>query len=404
VLAGVPVHVLIVAAAGDAAVADRWVAAIRGSQRESPRGADRVTVTAVDPAGLVAALHGLPDTPERRAVPLGVVVVGSTGSVGELADGVVRAAAGDGRVRALVLCGTPLSPESTSLLERWPEVAVLGLADPATRPALASVVDAHLASANEHSDLLVGPVTDDVVAQAARWLVARLSSTAAVEEIVLTTSDGWEVHATRCLPRHVDAPVPGIVLLHSGRSDRAVFARLERLLAERGMAVLNIDWRGRGRTINRGSYFDLSPEERGLGWRDAAAAVDHLAGLPSVDPQRLGAVGVVHGAEHAVRAAVRDTPLRAIAILTGYRPADEAERELLTGGAVDVLYVTSRDHTVTTAAMRALHDATPPGRSRFVEYPGGAIGYQLFELDHTLEPGIVDWLAEVLARPASATP
>jgi hypothetical protein len=105
-----------------------------------------------------------------------------------------------------------------------------------------------------------------------------------------------------------------------------------------------------------------------------------------------------------VRAAVRDTPLRAIAILTGYRPADEAERELLTGGAVDVLYVTSRDHTVTTAAMRALHDATPPGRSRFVEYPGGAIGYQLFELDHTLEPGIVDWLAEVLARPASATP
>jgi dienelactone hydrolase len=276
-------------------------------------------------------------------------------------------------------------------------VAVLGIADPAERPAVAGAVDAYLASANEHSDLFVGPVTDDAVARAAGWLAARLANVAAVEEIVLTTSDGWEVHGTRSLPQDAGAPVPGVVLLHSGRSDRAVFARLERLLAERGMAVLNVDWRGRGRSINRGSYFDLSPDERALGWRDAAAAFDHLAELPNVDPQRLAAVGVVHGAEHAVRAAVHDPRVRAIAILTGYRPAEQVEADLLTGGEVHALYVTSTDHTVTTVAMRELHGATPRGRSRYVEYPGGAIGYQLFELDHELEPAIVDWVAEVLA-------
>jgi dienelactone hydrolase len=187
-----------------------------------------------------------------------------------------------------------------------------------------------------------------------------------------------------------------VVLLHSGRSDRAVFSRLERLLAERGLAVLNIDWRGRGRTTNRGSYFDLDLEERAAGWRDAAAAFDHLADLPQVDAGRVAAVGVVHGAEHAVRAATRDTRVRALVILTGYRPADESESARLTSGDVHALYITSRDHTITTAAMRALHRATPPGRSRYVEYPGGAIGYQLFELDQNLEPSIVDWLVEVL--------
>ena len=55
--------------------------------------------------------------------------------------------------------------------------------------------------------------------------------------------------------------------------------------------------------------------------------------------------------------------------------------------------------TITTAAMRALHEATPPGHSRYVEYAGGAIGYQLFEVDPSLEPAVVDWLADAL-RPS----
>jgi hypothetical protein len=88
--------------------------------------------------------------------------------------------------------------------------------------------------------------------------------------------------------------------------------------------------------------------------------------------------------------------VRALTILTGYRPAGEHEGAHLTSGAVDVLYVTSTDHLVTTEAMRTLYDATSSPRTRYVEYPGGAIGYQLFDLDPTLEPQVVAWLAEVL--------
>jgi dienelactone hydrolase len=140
----------------------------------------------------------------------------------------------------------------------------------------------------------------------------------------------------------------------------------------------------------------LSGEERAAGWRDAAAAFEHLAQCPEVDPSRLAAVGAIHGAEHAVRAAQHDPRVRALVLLTGYRPASEPEGEYLAHGDVDVMYVTSTDHTITTTAMRALYEASTRRLARYVEYPGGAIAYQLFEIDHRLEPAIVSWLVEVL--------
>ncbi len=242
---------------------------------------------------------------------------------------------------------------------------------------------------------MVGVVDADAARSVARWLGGRLDQTAQMCEVTLSSSDGWELHGTRWIPE-TSRQSPGVVLLHSGRSDRAVFSGLERLLAERGFAVLNLDWRGRGQSTNRGTYMALSADEKAAGWRDAAAAFDHLASTPGVDPGRLAAVGVVHGAEHAVRAAVGDSRVRALVILTGYRPADPAETTYLTSGRVDVLYVTSSAHAVTSPTMRALYEASPGRHSRYVEYAGGAIGYQLFELDHRLEPAIVDWLADVL--------
>ena len=52
-----------------------------------------------------------------------------------------------------------------------------------------------------------------------------------------------------------------------------------------------------------------------------------------------------------------------------------------------MLYVTSTAHRVTSAAMRSLYDASSSRHRRFVEYAGGAIGYQLFELDPGLDHG-----------------
>ncbi len=327
-----------------------------------------------------------------------LVVVG-TGAAGSAA---LQAAADHGSVCGVVLWDALLGDDDLQLLGEWPEVAVLGVAHAADRGSLGWVTDAFLASDHPDSDLVVAGVDDPdadstLIALVRDWAAGRSAIAATAEEVVFDGVDGWELHGTRWLPQR-DSPVPGVVLLHTGRSDRAAYARLQRLLAEAGLAVLNLDWRGRGESINRGSYFDLDPETRDLAWQDALVALDHLAGLESVDETRLATVGTVHGAEYAVRSACRDSRVAAVVLLTGYRPQDQSEADHLTSGAVDTLYITCTGHQVTTRAMRELHSAAPPGRSQYVEYPGSALGYQLFELDHDLEPRVVSWLVEALNR------
>ncbi len=343
---------------------------------------------ALEPALAAAGLRcrRVPPTSDERE-PVGLVAVGVDG------EQAVQAAASAGHVSALVLVAVPLADTTLDLIREWPELPVLAVADPADRAGLRGAVDAYLASEHGASEVIVGPLAD-AWAPAATWLRTRLTAVPQPDEVVLTSEDGWELHATRWLP--TGAGAAGVVLMHTGRSDRAVFARLERLLAERGFAVLNVDWRGRGQSTNRGTYQTLSGDERAAGWRDAAAAFEHLAQCPGVDPSRLAAVGAIHGAEHAVRAAQHDPRVRALVLLTGYRPASESEGEYLAHGDVDVMYVTSTDHTITTAAMRALYEASTRRRARYLEYPGGAIAYQLFDVDRRLEPAIVSWLAEVL--------
>jgi hypothetical protein len=114
-------------------------------------------------------------------------------------------------------------------------------------------------------------------------------------------------------------------------------------------------------------------------------------------------VGVVHGAEHAVAASIDDARVRMLGILTGYVPRNERERAHLVSGEVEAWYVSCAGHGPVTAAMRSLVDATPAGRATMRVYPGGAIGYQLFDIDPRLEDELARWVAEGLGAPEPAT-
>ena len=320
----------------------------------------------------------------------GCVVIGVESAAGVALD----AAASHGAVRGFVALDGDLGANDVELIAEWPEVPVLAVARPAERGRFGVAVDAYLASANAASDLVVGdsPPREQVVA----WIAERVAGEVDVAEVSMATEDGWEIHGTLRVPVR-PAPVPGVVLLHTGRSDRAVYSRLEHLLTDAGLAVLNIDWRGRGASTNQGAYFELDNDTKVAGWRDAAAALQVLGADQRVDSGRLAALGCVHGAEYAVRAAWRDRRVRALVVLTGYRPLEPEEAELLISGDVAVMYVTAVGQTITTDAMRALHRGAPRGTTVMVEYPGSAIGYQLFEQDPALEPRIVAWLTEALA-------
>jgi hypothetical protein len=99
-----------------------------------------------------------------------------------------------------------------------------------------------------------------------------------------------------------------------------------------------------------------------------------------------------------VRGSIGDSRVKALALLHGYVPADEKERAYLTSGQVHVMYVTSEAHKQVTKTMRELYQATPDKLTRFLVFEGGAIGYQLFELDDKFQPAIVEWLKEALSR------
>jgi hypothetical protein len=60
--------------------------------------------------------------------------------------------------------------------------------------------------------------------------------------------------------------------------------------------------------------------------------------------------------------------------------------------------VTCEGHSQVTKVMRKLYEETPGKLTRLIVYEGGAIGYQLFELDDKLEPAIVEWLKEGMAK------
>ncbi|MBM12818.1 MAG: hypothetical protein CL759_12160 [Chloroflexi bacterium] len=316
---------------------------------------------------------------------------------GETAGDAVVAASHSNAAQGLVLWSPILDQLSSELLSEWDEMPILALANPAERIFLASAVDTYLASNNPTSELFIGKLNDAAMSFTVEWACERLESEVTVSEIALETQDGWQLSGTRSLPK-ADEPVPAVVLMHTGRSDRSIYTRLERLLARSGFAVLNLDWRGRGKSTNLGTYFELTEETKESAWQDAVAGFDYMASLDEVDETRLAGVGAVHGAEYVARAAWRNPDIRALVILTGYRPLERQERAHLTSTDISVLYVTCSGHQITTDAMKELHLQTPSGFSQYIEYPGAAIGYQLFQIDIQLESRIVDWLIETLSR------
>ena len=330
------------------------------------------------------------------------------------ADAAVLAARAH-QVRSFVFLSGRLSRRAKEILAEWLDDPVLCLVSSEDKSALRDMTDVYFASQHADTDIQVFegmgrgaemiegwarrfPAGEPLEHAIAGWLRRQLSSVGREREISFMTKDGWQIFGNLLLPDSNGKKAPGAVLLHSGRSDRYVFARLERLLVRAGFAVLNIDWRGRGKSINKGKYFDLSKEERASGKLDAKAAIDFLTSQAGVDQERIGLVGIVHGAEHAVRGSIGDPRVKALALLTGYVPADERERAYLTTGKVHAMYVTCTGHKHVTETMCGLYEATPDKLTRLSVYEGGAIGYQLFELDDTLEPTIVEWLKEGVSQ------
>ncbi|MEU5762357.1 alpha/beta fold hydrolase [Nocardia sp. NPDC047648] len=107
-----------------------------------------------------------------------------------------------------------------------------------------------------------------------------------------------------------DAPVPGLVLGHSGVMVKEALAVFAPHFVRAGFAVLAIDYRTVGASEGepRGQDYPQRQVE------DFRSAISYLQSRPEVDPARIGLWGVSVGGSVAVQAAVLDRRVKCVVV------------------------------------------------------------------------------------------
>jgi cephalosporin-C deacetylase-like acetyl esterase len=358
--------------------------------------------------GVRAAMAFLIAQPEVDSSRLGVV------AEEEGAEAGVAGWAGDSRVKAMALISGRLSGPAKESIASERDMPLFLIVSSEDKKGFADMTDAYFLSTNRESDIEVyrglGSGTAMFKAFQSRfpnetpleqtigeWISDKLLSTGTLAEVSFQTEDGWTIYGNFRVPQNAPARVPAVILLHSGLSDRNAYHELEGALARSGLAVLNIDWRGKGKSTGKGKYFELSKAERDKGYLDAKAAVIFLTSQSGIDPDRLGIMGTVIGAKYAMAAAVDEPRIRTVVVLTGYIPT-EKEKAYVSTQKLPILLVTSSGHKAVTQSLTELYSLAKGGGSELLVYKGGAIGYQLFEVDKDLLPRVVRWMKDKLSQ------
>jgi len=148
-------------------------------------------------------------------------------------------------------------------------------------------------------------------------------SQSAPQEVSFTTDDGVVIAADYYAPqvrRGLRAPM--VILLHMYQSDRSAWGPLMPHLRAAGMAILAIDLRGHGGSIEprafqlRERVADRDSKLFRATYRDVAAACVWMAAQEEVDPARFALVGAGMGASVALDYAARDKSVDAVACLS----------------------------------------------------------------------------------------
>jgi dipeptidyl aminopeptidase/acylaminoacyl peptidase len=332
---------------------------------------------------------------------------------GRSAEAAVRAWAGDSDIKAMILISGRLSDDAKKQIAASPSIPLFAVVSKEDREGFRDMADAYKLTRRAESRISVyknsgmgttmfstwrseHPQDQPIEDGLAQWMTEQLKAGGQTEEISFQTSDGWTIYGTFWTPSGMsgEAPAPGVVLIHSSFTDRHIFDHLAELMVKQGMAVLNIDTRGRGRSIGKGEFLQLPVEERNNGVLDAKAAVGFLESQPGIS--RIGLLGTDRGATYALQAAIGAPKVGALVIMTTLLNAKEKEE--IAKLDVPIFYLASKDIEIATKALAEAYAVTKNRGSRMLVYNGGALGYDLFELDENLEPTLAQWMKEQLSR------
>ncbi|MEA3336718.1 MAG: dienelactone hydrolase family protein [Chloroflexota bacterium] len=141
------------------------------------------------------------------------------------------------------------------------------------------------------------------------------------DTITIPVSSG-EISGYYAWPEN-DGPWPAVVIIHELFGLNENIRDTARRFAAQGYAALAVDlFHGRNRTVCMarfmGGMFLRSLDHGAIG--DLKASLSHLASLPGVDPQRLGAIGFCMGGSFAIAWACTDDRLKVIAPFYSMNP------------------------------------------------------------------------------------
>lgn len=318
-------------------------------------------------------------------------------------------------VRALVLLGgQDISQESKDFLSSIDTPVYTG-ASILDKPVFKDMADIYVNSKNpdsfmfapiaaergmnllHHSNMNRSAQTDIEVINLMQWLEVQVRNLGRVQAVSFKTRDGWEIHGNLRYPDDMgksDRKVPGVVQISGARSNRYSMLKFEEEFSRRGFAVLSIELRGRGASMQGLSYD--SPEvsevrENLLGSPyelDTMGAVDFLASYKGIDPDKIAIVGEARGSRSALLAAVGDPRIKTLILLSVYDPDPEMEqaaRQL----DIPILFVDGEENW---AAPGTLHIYGLTSRGELMMYPGMGHSHHIPYFHPTVTGSMGDYL------------
>jgi len=234
-------------------------------------------------------------------------------------------------------------------------------------------------------------------------LLAATPAVAAGQPLDLAAPDGTQLRATYFA---ADRPGPGVVLLHMCNSDRSAWNSLGEKLAAAGIHALSLDFRSYGESGGEAPEGFGAERQRWIDEKwpgDVDTAFEHLASRPGVDRSRMGAAGGSCGVNQAIHLARRHPEVRTLALLAG-GPNRAGEEFLVENAWMPLFGAAAHDDGNAVEAMEwTLTLAGNPGNV-LKAYPDGGHGTEIFAVHDDLEPAIVAWFEEHLARSPASRP
>jgi pimeloyl-ACP methyl ester carboxylesterase len=202
------------------------------------------------------------------------------------------------------------------------------------------------------------------------------------QDVDVIAADGAKLRATYWSP---GKPGPAMLLLHQCNMDRRAWTQLSAALAERGVHVLAMDYRGYGESPRGGNRLE----------EDIDAALAALIARRGVDATRLAAGGASCGVRNAVLLARRSGKIRALMLLSGPTP-DEGVAWLREHPDMAILGAATAEEDFAVRSLRTVVATSrhPATTMRVLTRAGH--GAPMFAADSTLLPAVVDWVVRVL--------